>query len=119
LGLSEAAEQNLRLAAQGDLPLELYHQNLQRLGVLLKRNGRAPEALPLWQQIAATSFDDVTAHIELAKYYEWQTQELPQAAQWTEQALNLVASWGRRGQRHPVRAELEHRLTRLQQKLKT
>ena len=116
LGLHEAAEQNLRLAAQGDLPLELYHQNLHRLALLLKRNGRSPEALPLWQQIAATSFDDVTAHEELAKYYEWQTQELDQAQRWTEQALNLLASWGRRGQQHPLRAELEHRLARLQRK---
>ncbi len=117
LGLSEAAEQNLRLAAQGDLPLELYHQNLHQLGSLLKRNGRSTEALTLWQQIAATSFEDVSAHVELAKYYEWQTQELTQAVQWTEQALALLQSWGRRGQLHPVRAELEHRLARLQRKI--
>lgn len=117
LGLSLEAEQNLRLAAQGDLPLELYHANLHRLGLLLKRNGRYTEALPIWQQIAATSLDDVTAHVELAKYYEWQTQELAQARFWTEQALSLVVSWGRRGQHHPVRHELEHRLNRLQQKL--
>jgi hypothetical protein len=53
----------------------------------------------------------------LAKYYEWQTQELVQARFWTEQALSLVASWSRRGQHHPIRAELEHRLNRLQQKI--
>ncbi len=117
LGLHDAAEQNLRLAAQGDLPLALYHENLHRLALLLKRNGRAAEALPLWQQIAATSFDDVSAHEELAKYYEWQTQELPQALLWTEQALNLMASWGRRGQHHPAQAELAHRLARLERKL--
>ena len=117
LGLHDDAEQNLRLAAQGDLPLELYHANLHRLALLLKRNGRSPEALPLWQQIAATSFEDVSAHEELAKYYEWQTQELDLAQRWTEQALNLIASWGRRGQNHPLRAELAHRLARLQRKL--
>ena len=87
------------------------------MGLLLKRNGRAAEALPLWQQIAATSFEDVTAHLELAKYYEWQTQELPQAIFWTEQALNLVASGGRRRAYDPVRDELTHRLARLQRKL--
>ena len=117
LGLIDEAEQNLRLAAQGDLPLELYHANLHHLGLLLKRNGRSAEAIPIWQQAAATSFDDVTAHVELAKYYEWQTKELAQAAQWTEQALALVQSWGRRGQLHPVRAELDHRLARLQRKM--
>lgn len=118
LGLISDAEQNLRLAAQGDLPLALYHQNLHHLGLLLKRNGRFAEAITVWQQAAATSFDDVTAHVELAKYYEWQTKELAQAIQWTEGALALVQSWGRRGQRHPVRAELEHRLSRLQRKQK-
>ena len=117
LGLIAEAEENLRLAAQGDLPLDLYHQNLHRLGLLLKRNGRAAEALPIWQQIAATSLDDVTAHVELAKYFEWQTQEIAQAIQWTEQALQFVQSWGQRGQQHPVRAELEHRLARLQRKI--
>ncbi|MFZ1400658.1 MAG: ribonuclease H-like domain-containing protein, partial [Candidatus Promineifilaceae bacterium] len=116
LGLHAAAEQNLRLAAQGDLPLALYHQNLHRLAALLKRNGRSAEALPLWQQIAATTFDDVAAHEELAKYYEWQTQELDQALRWTQQALKLMASWGRRGQQHPLHAELQHRLARLQRK---
>lgn len=117
LGLSDAAEQTLRLAAQGDLPLELYHQNLYQLGLLLKRNGRVAEALPLWQQIAATTFEDVTAHLELAKYYEWQAQELKQAIFWTEQALNLLTSTGRRRSYDPVRDDLEHRLARLQRKL--
>ncbi len=117
LGLVAAAEQNLRLAAQGDLPLALYHKNLYRLALLLKQNGRSAEALPLWQQIAATSFDDVAAHVELAKYYEWHSKELAQAALWSEQALDLVQSWGRRSQQHPVRAELEHRLARLQRKM--
>lgn len=116
LGLSDAAEQTLRLAAQGDLPLELYHQNLYQLGLLLKRNGRAAEALPLWQQIAATTFEDVTAHLELAKYYEWQAQELDQAIFWTEQALNLVTSTRRRTY-DPVRDDLAHRLARLKRKL--
>ena len=117
LGLVTDAEQNFRLAAQGDLPLALYHQNLHHLALLLKRNGRSLEAIPVWQQVAATSFEDVTAHVELAKYYEWQTKELQQAAQWTERALDLVQSWGRRGQLHPIRAELEHRLARLQRKM--
>ncbi|MCP4416359.1 MAG: hypothetical protein GY805_07040 [Chloroflexi bacterium] len=116
LGLVAEAEQNLRLAGQSDLPLALYHKNLQRLGLLLKQNGRSPEAIPIWQQAAATSFDDVVAHVELAKYYEWHSKELEQAVYWSEQALGLVQSWGRRGQLHPVRAELEHRLARLRRK---
>lgn len=114
MGMATEAEQNLRLAAQGDMPLDFFHQNLHELGLLLKRNGRRAEAIPLWQQIAATSFDDISAHIELAKYYEWHEPDLPQAILWTEQALKLSQSWGNRTDL--VRDELEHRLTRLQQK---
>lgn len=116
LGQADMAEQCLRWAAQGDLPLDLFHQNLTQLGWLLKRHGRHAEAVPLWQQIAATSFDDVSAHIELAKYYEWQEKEYGQAIYWTEQALKLAQSWRAPGPAVLVRGELEHRLARLQGK---
>ncbi len=109
LGLTDQSEQSLRLAAGGDLPLELYHKALFELGWLLKRNGRRPEAVPFWQQIAATTFDDVTAHIELAKFYEWEERELETAVFWTKQALQL-AKVGL------IRDELAHRLARLKRK---
>ncbi|MCB9444461.1 MAG: ribonuclease H-like domain-containing protein [Ardenticatenaceae bacterium] len=115
LGLMEQSEQNLRFAAQGDLPLDLYHQALFELSWLLKRNGRHPEAVSLWQQIAATTFDDVTAHVELAKYYEWHELDLVAAIRWTEQALTLSQSWSQ-GQAALARDELEHRMNRLQRK---
>ncbi len=115
LGQTDVAEQCLRWAAQGDLPLNLYHQNLFELGWLLKRHGRQAEAVPLWQQIAATSFDDVSAHIELAKYYEWHEKDTTQAIYWTEQAIRLAQSW-RPAQAALVRPELEHRLARLKSK---
>lgn len=114
LGLVETAEQNLRRAVKGDLPLDIYHQTLHRLALLLKQTDRRAEAVPYWQQIAATSFDDVTAHVELAKYYEWHAVDIATAVQWTEQALALAATWGRGAE--PVRAELGHRLARLQRK---
>ena len=117
LGLTAVAEQNLRLAVAGDLPLTHFHEALYRLGALLKRNGRRAEAVPLWQQIAATSFDDVTAHVELAKQYEWHEKSLPKATEWTQEALNLSQSWGRRGE--SMQAELEHRLNRLKRKQST
>ncbi|MCA9959908.1 MAG: ribonuclease H-like domain-containing protein [Anaerolineales bacterium] len=117
LHLPEAAEQTLQWAAAGDLPLELYHQALQQLGQLLKRQERRDEAVPLWQQIAATSFDSIDAHVELAKHYEWQQQDYETAVYWTEAALKLTKGWGA-GQAALVRGELEHRLQRLQRKLK-
>ncbi len=73
-------------------------------------NGRHPEAVPLWQQIAATTLDDVTAHVELAKFYEWHEPDLVKAIQWTEQGLAL-------NQNPVVHPELQHRLSRLKRKI--
>jgi uncharacterized protein len=114
MGLVDEAEQNLRTALQGDLSLAYFHEALARLGLLLKQNGRRADAVPVWQQLAATSFDTVDAHVELAKYFEWHEKEVQQAIFWTKQALSLVNSWGRRGDL--TRQELSHRLDRLRRK---
>ena len=113
LGLVEEAERNLRRAAAPELPTEFYHQALTHLGYLLKRSERREEALQVWQQLACTSFDDVTAHVELAKHFEWHERDLSQAHYWTQEGLALLDGneVGRQ------RAELEHRLARLKRKL--
>lgn len=115
LGETEAAEQTLRQAVTADLPLQVYHQALAELASLLKQQARRAEAVPCWQQIAATSFDSMEAHIELAKYYEWHEPDLNAAIAWTEQALALSQSWPPSRARL-AQAELEHRLTRLRLK---
>lgn len=115
LGLTADAEQSLRWAAEQDLPLALYHQNLTTLGWLLKRHGRHDEAVPLWQQLATTSFDNINGHIELAKYYEWHANDIAQALYWTNQAATLIKGWPPH-LRRTVQAELEHRHGRLRQK---
>lgn len=116
IGLAEEAEQTLRWATAGKMPLELYHKALHQLGSLLKRNGRRDEAVVYWQQIAATTFNEVDAHIELAKHYEWQHQDINEALLWTNRALGLVRSWRNQQQAQLVIANLEHRLARLQRK---
>jgi hypothetical protein len=115
LGDLPTSEQTLKQAVQGDLPLETFHQALAELAALLKRQDRRAEAVSYWQQIAATSFDSVDAHIELAKYYEWHHPDLATAIIWTEQALALSQSWSP-SRAALVQAELEHRLGRLQNK---
>lgn len=115
LGLHTDAEENLRLALAADLPLEYYHQLLQELSLMLKRNARREEALPLWQQWASSSFDSVDAHVELAKHYEWHTQDIDAAIEWTQRALRLIDSWSPYHARL-VRDELDHRLARLMRK---
>lgn len=121
LDMPNEAEANLRLAAAGDLPLEDYHQVLYQLAGMLKRAERRSEAVQLWQQIAVTAFDDVTAHVELAKQYEWHEVDLATARFWTQEALTLSTRWSRRGSEATraqlIQAELAHRLARLDRKL--
>jgi Flp pilus assembly protein TadD len=116
LGMNEEAERSFRMASAGDLPLEQYHQALKQLGKLLKRGNRRKEAVPIWQQWAATSMDDVEAHIELAMHFEWQERDLNKARMWTEQALALVGHWTS-GKASVTRPELEHRIERLKRKI--
>lgn len=116
LGYVEEAEAALRMAATPELDTDYFHEALLRLGALLKRAERREEAVTVWQQAAVTSFEDVNAHVELAKHYEWQTGELDQALFWTEQALALVGS-GNEAKGAPIRAELVHRKERLRRKL--
>ena len=114
LGMITEGEQNLRLAVQGEMSLEDYHKTLYRLGLLLKQNDRRAEAVPIWKQIASTTFDDVDAHVELAKFYEWHETSLSDAILWTKQAVSLAEGWGQRGE--IVLDELIHRLDRLNRK---
>ncbi|MCA9937754.1 MAG: ribonuclease H-like domain-containing protein [Anaerolineales bacterium] len=116
LNLPDAAEANLRRAlAQQALPLEGYQRGLALLADLLKRQERREEAVPLWQQAAVTSYDDVWAHVELAKHYEWHARDLAQAQHWTEEALRLVNTWSP-ARASLVQAELTHRLARVWRK---
>lgn len=116
LGLHELAERTLREALDGDLPLEIYHQALYRLAALYKATGRRAEAVIAWQQIAFTSAGDVTAHVELAKHYEWQAGDLPAAGEWTKRALALLDRLPLTPNTRLARAELVHRQQRLERK---
>jgi tetratricopeptide (TPR) repeat protein len=116
LGSTAEAETTLRLAASEEVSLELYHQVLFELGALLKREGRRQEAVTFWQQIAVTAFDTVEAHVELAKYYEWEQRDFGTALSWTQQALSLVRSWPAR-QAELVEGDLLQRQARLERKL--
>ncbi len=111
-GDKTVAENCLKWALAGDLPLPIFHKSLAQLALLLKRQHRRDEAVPLWQQLAATSFGDVTGHVELAKHYEWQTGELKTAVFWTDQAIALTHD-------PLVQSELSHRIRRLRRKLDT
>lgn len=116
LGLHDLAEESLRSAMEGDLPLEAYHQALHRLGMIYKQRSRPADAVIVWQQIASTTTDDVAAHIELAKYYEWHEADIAAAIRWTRQAIALVERWPMTPRTRLSQADLRHRLERLERK---
>ena len=102
---------------RGDLAPDLRAKVLRDLGYLLKRAERQSEAFTCWQQLALETADDVLAHVELAKYFEWRAESLPLAAGWTQAALTLVERWPAGMQRDDALAELHHRLERLERKM--
>lgn len=116
LGLTAGAEEAYRCAMATKLTTAAFQDALSRLGRLLKRSGRRDDAQIIWRQLAAVEMDDVRGHIEMAKYCEWHTRDLGEAADWTRGALRVVERWPRRIQ-SAARPELTHRLARLECKL--
>lgn len=114
LGLVETAEQTLHLAQKRTIPIEDEQKILWQLVTLLKKHNRRAEAVPFWEQIAIYSQENVDAHIELAKYYEWHEPDLARALNWTQQAIGLIDRYA--PYERIVKQELVHRLNRLREK---
>jgi uncharacterized protein YprB with RNaseH-like and TPR domain len=113
----EETERAYRAAlAQADLSPNLRAKVLCDLSRLLKRAGRKDEAFAYWQQLALEATGHTLAHTELAKYFEWDVENLPLAVGWTRAALALAESWPAGLRRDDTRDELRHRLERLERK---
>ncbi len=116
-GRLAGAECAYRAALGAALALDLRAMVLRDLGYLLKRADRRAEAFGYWQQLALEARDDVLAHVELAKYFEWHVGNLSLAAGWTRAALARVENWPAGTRRDVALAELYHRLARLERKM--
>ncbi len=116
LNMPAEAERAWRTALQRELPATSRATALARLGALLKRQARRSEAVVTWEQLAQASEWDVTAHVELAKHWEWREGDLGQAIVWTRAAQQIVATWPRSYARDLAGARLAHRLERLMAK---
>jgi uncharacterized protein len=110
------AEAAFKEALAGRLALDDRRLALNRLAALLKHQGRRPEAVPVWEQLASFTLDDPQAFVELAKFYEWQARDLVQAAAWTERALSVVSGAPAGWQRAAALTELQRRQERLKAK---
>ncbi len=89
----------------------------QRLAQLQKRQSRWQAAAETWQRwLTSVPGNDPTPYVELAKYCEWQINDLEQAEMWTGWALHNLRK-APIHQRQPGQIEaLEHRLQRIQRK---
>jgi uncharacterized protein YprB with RNaseH-like and TPR domain len=117
MGHGDVAERALRRALallSGAERAEVYAS----LGRMLKRQARWDEATELWQAwITSIPGPDVRPYEELAKYCEWQTGDIEQAAMWTGWALhNQQKAPAYQRSRQAIDA-LTHRIDRLQAKL--
>jgi TPR repeat protein len=98
------------------LPEGDFWEAVRRLSVLQKRRGDLDAAIRWWEHAAAQGH--IYAHIELSKYYEHRRRTYPQALQWAESALEQVNREDLPDYvREHWRAELDHRLARLQRKM--
>jgi uncharacterized protein YprB with RNaseH-like and TPR domain len=118
LGRLEAAVQLYeRGLAYHNLPEESYWDAQRRLSLAHRRRGDLAAALATWR--LAAEGRQIYAHVELAKYYEHQARDYREAARWTQAALNLLNTpTFPRHERRLWLADLQHRLARLQRKLK-
>jgi uncharacterized protein YprB with RNaseH-like and TPR domain len=111
------AERAYRTSIVADLTPDLRAKALRDLAYLLKRADRRAEAFAYWQQLALETMDDVLAHVELAKHFEWHADDLPLATGWTQAAISLAERWPEGELRHTTLADLRHRLERLKRKM--
>ena len=94
-----------------------FWKAVRRLSVLQKRRGDLDEAVRWWEQAAGQGH--IYAYVELAKYYEHRAKDFGEAQKWSQKALEIVNSDGDIPEyvREHWRAELEHRLKRLDRKI--
>lgn len=97
-------------------------ESFEGLGRLLKRQRRWEEAADVWQLWLTTvrgseGAPDSRPYVELAKFYEWQSGDLAQAAMWTQWALHEQEQSPPDTRSPQIQDELRHRLARLQRKM--
>lgn len=98
-------------------PKPILLDAIHRLAQIHKRRDNLAAAVPLLKKAARQQH--LIAHIELAKIYEHRMKNYQEAIQWTRSAIDLVNSGVfPTAERRYWRLELEHRLGRLQIKLR-
>jgi hypothetical protein len=115
-GRTKPAEEAFRKAISSEEP-SVQSEALRRYTAYLKREGRRAEALEGWKAWHQLEPSDPRPCIELAKYYEWEVEDMEAAMDWAQRGLNCLTHWPEDWRREQVWAEIEHRIRRLTRKL--
>jgi uncharacterized protein YprB with RNaseH-like and TPR domain len=70
------------------VPRTVLLQAIQRLALIHKRKANWPSAIQLWKQAARYHY--LYAHLELAKCYEHNLRDIPEAIYWSQSAIELL-----------------------------
>ena len=118
IGRREMAARLYERGLEMDLDEEDFWKAVHRLSVLQKRRGDLDEAVRWWEQAAAQGH--IYAQIELAKHYEHRKKDYLEAQTWAAKALEHISSADLPAYiRAHWQSELDHRLKRLEGKLKS
>ena len=112
---TEKAKKCYRLSAHGELRKQSFHALAQQE----KREGSTMRAIKLYTAMLARKEDTVDVCIALAKLYEHQMKNIPQALFYTRQALLLLTEPGIRDDEavQSQRNAIQYRYARLRRKI--
>lgn len=115
LGYPEEAASCYSEGLAWDVPEHIRRITLRRWSYLEKRRKNYSISTELWQQAALEK--DISAFIEMAKYYEHRLADYHKAIDWTEGASALINSESiSASEKEYWRQAIEHRLSRLYRK---
>ena len=114
--IDKAADLYERSLDVGDLPELFFFKTMERYALLHRRQGNWQKAAQLWRK--AAEHGEVSACIELAKYFEHQERNPMEALTWARKALdNLQVNRYFSGSGQTQQREIERRIGRLYQKV--
>jgi uncharacterized protein YprB with RNaseH-like and TPR domain len=115
MGEFDLAAESYQRGLCEELPPNIRSQAIQRWSFMEKRRDNLDISMQLWQ--SAAEYEEIYAHVELAKIYEHRLRDFPQAIYWTEKAILVVQTQSTsKLDRSIWISQLEHRLSRLNRK---
>ena len=111
----DAAAECYSRGLEFEIPPSAQLQAIRRWSFMEKRRRNLEKSIHLWE--TATEYEEIYAHVELAKVYEHRMRDYSRAIAWTDQALSIIQSTDFPDlEREIWSTKLEHRLNRLKRK---